>query len=117
MAQVELNRLVRALGEVCKDLMVEGVRLLRRLKKNRPAIEVITLSVPSGFRLSLESMKLEAFADLLMPFDLEDLAGKILEAWERKKAKKSGPLIRGDLKISRYLLYLQKPETSIPRAG
>ena len=70
-----------------KDLMAEGIRFLRSLKKSRPRIEVITLSIPSALRLSIEGMKLGAFADLLMPFDLEDLVGKILEAWEQKKKK------------------------------
>lgn len=70
-----------------KDLMAEGLQLLRSLKRNRRWVEVITLSAPSGLRLSIESMKLGAFADLLMPFDLEELLAKIVEAWERKKAK------------------------------
>ena len=77
-----------------KDLMAEGIRLLRSLKKRRPAIEVITLSVPSGFGLSMESMKLGAFADLLMPFDLEELVGKVLEAWTQRKSKSSSRSLR-----------------------
>ncbi len=70
-----------------KDLMADGLQLVRSLKRNRRWIEVITLSAPSGLRLSIESMKLGAFADVLMPFDLEELLAKIVEAWERKKAK------------------------------
>ncbi len=76
------------------DLMSEGLHLLRSLKKKRSRTEVITLSVPSGLRFSIEGMKLGVFDDLLMPFDLEDLAGKILKAWEKRKAKRGGKSLR-----------------------
>ena len=39
-------------------------------------------------------MKLGVFDDLLMPFDLEDLVGKILKAWEKRKAEKRGRSLR-----------------------
>lgn len=77
-----------------KEMMAEGVLFLRSLKKNRPLIEVITLSIPAAMRLSIEGMKLGVFADLQMPLDLEDLISKISEAWERKKARKGGFSLR-----------------------
>ena len=76
------------------DLMSEGLHLIRRLKKRRLQTQVITLSAPSGLRFSIEGMKLGVFEDLLMPLDLEDLASKILKAWEKSKAKRGGKSLR-----------------------
>lgn len=77
-----------------KDLMSEGVQLLRNLRKRLPRTEIITLSVPTGLRFSIEGMKLGVFEDLLMPFDLEELVRQILQARERRKAKKGGRSLR-----------------------
>ncbi|MFH1437996.1 MAG: response regulator [Pseudomonadota bacterium] len=77
-----------------KEMMAEGVLFLRSLRQSRPLIEVITLSIPSAMRLSIEGMKLGVFADLQMPLDLDDLTGKIKEAWERKKARSGGLSLR-----------------------
>ena len=68
--------------------------MLRNLRKRLPRTEVITLSVPTGLRFSIEGMKLGVFEDILMPFDLEDLIKKILQAWERRKTKKGGRSFR-----------------------
>lgn len=77
-----------------KEMMAEGVLFVRNLKKSRPLIEVITLSIPRAVRLSIEGMKLGVFADLQMPLDLDDLIGRISEAWERKKARSGGLSLR-----------------------
>ncbi len=71
-----------------KDLMSEGLQLLRNLRKRRPHTEIITLSIPSGVRFSMEGMKLGVFEDLLMPLDLEYLLSRILQALQREKARK-----------------------------
>jgi DNA-binding response OmpR family regulator len=77
-----------------RDLMAEGIQLLRNLKKKIPQAEVITLSVPTGLRLSIEGMKLGVFEDIVMPFALEELVRKISLARERRKAKKGGRSLR-----------------------
>jgi len=71
-----------------KDFAGEGLSLLEGLKKIRPVTEVITLTVPSALRLSIESMKQGAFADVLMPVNLEELSEKIAEAWKVVRKKK-----------------------------
>ena len=71
-----------------KDLMNEGIQLLRNLRRKRPQTEVITLSTPSEVRFSMESMKLGVFEDLLMPFDLEYLVGRILQALQQRKSQR-----------------------------
>jgi DNA-binding NtrC family response regulator len=69
------------------DVEDRGLRLLDSIKKSGFCTEVITLTMPSSFHRSIESMKLGSFADLLIPFHNEDLAEKIQEASARKKAK------------------------------
>ena len=115
-----------------KDLMSEGLQLLRNLRKKRPQTEVITLSTPSGVRFSMESMKLGVFEDLLMPFDLEYLVGKILQALQRRKTKKGRRSLgqkledlaaaacfaeAGDFQTARELSMAPGPGTKIKKEG
>lgn len=69
------------------DLEGDGLRLLESIKKARFITEVITLTMPSAIQWSIKSMKLGAFADLLIPFDNEDLVEKMREAADTKRAK------------------------------
>jgi len=70
-----------------RDLLADGVVFLRGLKKKRVLAEVITLSVPDCMSYSIQGMKAGAFADLTMPFDPDELIGRIREAAERKAKK------------------------------
>ena len=69
------------------DVEDRGLRLLDSIKNSGFCTEVITLTMPSAFHRSIESMKLGSFADLLIPFHNEDLAEKIQGASARKKAR------------------------------
>lgn len=69
------------------DVEDHGLRLLDSIKNSGFCTEVITLTMPSAFHCSIKSMKLGSFADLLIPFDNEDLAEKIQAASARKKAR------------------------------
>lgn len=69
------------------DVTDHGMRLLASIKNSGFNTEVITLTMPSAFHRSIESMKYGSFADLLIPFHNEDLAEKIQEASARKKAR------------------------------
>ncbi len=77
-----------------RDLMADGVGLVRRLKNMNSPIEVITLNIPSALRYSIESMKLGAFDDVIMPFDLDELARKISKALKKARSRKGGPSLR-----------------------
>ena len=71
------------------DLGANGIRILDSIKKETKTLaEFITLTSPSTIHWSIEGMKRGAFADLLIPFDLEDLLAKVREAGAIKKAKK-----------------------------
>jgi DNA-binding NtrC family response regulator len=71
------------------DLGASGIRIMDSLKETETLAEFITLTSPSSIHWSIEGMKRGAFADLLIPFDLEDLLAKLREAGARKKSKKA----------------------------
>jgi DNA-binding NtrC family response regulator len=70
------------------ELGASGIRILDSIKQTKTLAEFITLTSPSGIRWSIEGMKRGAFADLLIPFDLEDLLAKLREAGAKKKSRK-----------------------------
>ena len=70
------------------DLGANGIRILDSMKKTKTFAEFISLTSPSSIHWSIEGMKRGAFADLLIPFDLEDLLTKLREAGAKKKSKK-----------------------------
>lgn len=75
-----------------------GLPLLRFLKETCPFTEVIlmTSSQDHSLYVSIEAMKLGAFDDLLMPFDIKTLLDRI-HAASRKKREKEDVLTHGSL--------------------
>lgn len=71
-----------------KELEAEGVRIVDSIKKSNPLTEFITLTSPTTIQWSIKGMKQGVFADLLIPFDNEDLLAIVREAGARRKAKK-----------------------------
>jgi DNA-binding NtrC family response regulator len=69
------------------ELGASGIRILDSIKQTKTFAEVITLTSPPSIHWSIEGMKRGAFADLLIPFDLEDLLTKLREAGAKKKSK------------------------------
>jgi DNA-binding NtrC family response regulator len=70
------------------DFGANGIRILDSIRQTKTLAEFITLTSPSSIHWSIEGMKRGAFADLLIPFDLEDLLAKLREAGAKKKSKK-----------------------------
>ncbi|NLJ29765.1 response regulator [Desulforhabdus amnigena] len=66
-----------------------GLALLKEIKELRPLTEVILMTPSEGLSLtlSIEGMKLGAFDDLLVPFDMETLLERVEEAFRQKKRK------------------------------
>ena len=72
-----------------KGIMQSGLPLLRFIKEIFPSIEVI-LMTPSehhSLYVSIEAMKMGAFDDLLIPFDIKTLLDRIHAARQHKKEK------------------------------
>ena len=59
--------------------------ILKALKRIRPLIEVITINRSDQMALSIEGMKLRAFDDFIVPFDLESLVRRIQEACRKTR--------------------------------
>ena len=78
------------------DLKADSLQLLNSIRKTGSFAEVITLSVQATIHWSIQCMKLGAFADLVIPFDNEDLVETIREASARKQTreKEKKPLWR-----------------------
>lgn len=66
-------------------LKEEGLSLLRQIKTLNPLTEVILLNGSAQVSLSIEGMKLGAFDDFFVPFDVKKLVDRIKEAYGRKK--------------------------------
>jgi DNA-binding NtrC family response regulator len=72
-----------------KGVMQSGLALLRLIKETRPLTEVILMTSAEHHSLyvSMEAMKLGAFDDLLIPFDIKTLLDRIHAASRHKKEK------------------------------
>jgi DNA-binding NtrC family response regulator len=68
------------------DLINEGMDLIKMIKINRSAVQVITINNGDQISMSIEGMKLGVFDDFLMPLDLDSLISRIREAHQAKKA-------------------------------
>lgn len=67
-----------------RGLKQRGLALLKAIKEARPLIEVILLIPSEEVSLSIKGMKLGAFDDLMVPFDVETLLERIQAACQRK---------------------------------
>jgi two-component system, OmpR family, response regulator CpxR len=63
---------------------MNGIEVLREVKKINPLTEVIMLTGHSTIESAIEGLKLGAFDYLMKPSDTKDLIGKILKAFSRK---------------------------------
>ena len=64
---------------------MDGLATLREMKKTQPLLQVILLSGNASINIAVEAMRLGAVDYLLKPADIEDVLGKVEEAFERKK--------------------------------
>ena len=71
------------------DLKKEGLALIKRIKKMRPPVQIITVNSPDQISLSIEGMKMGVFDDFLMPLDLDSLILRIKDACQAKKDAES----------------------------
>jgi len=65
---------------------MNGIETLKKIKMSFPLIEVILLTGHATIEYGVDGMKLGAFDFLMKPCDMEELAGKLMEATEKKRA-------------------------------
>lgn len=66
---------------------MNGIEALAKIKKEYPEVEVIILTGHASVDAAVEIMKLGGYEYLLKPCPIDELAGKIESAWERKIAR------------------------------
>ena len=59
---------------------MDGLELLRRVRRERPAVAVVLLTGHASVELGVKGMELGAFEYLLKPVELDDLLDTILRA-------------------------------------
>jgi len=64
---------------------LRGLSLLSAIKRIRPLTQVILMLPAEHLSLSIEGMRLGAFDDLLLPFDVETLLARIKAAYQHKQ--------------------------------
>lgn len=69
---------------------MDGIEVLKEVKRRHPEIEVIMLTGHGSVESGVQGMTHGAFDYVLKPFDLEDLLHKISQAYERKRLHAKG---------------------------
>jgi DNA-binding NtrC family response regulator len=65
----------------------EGIAMLRSIRSRFPRIEVITVNAGDQLDLSIEAMRLGAFDDFLIPFDVDGLMACIHKALNKTSTR------------------------------
>jgi two-component system, OmpR family, response regulator VicR len=65
---------------------MDGIDVLREIKKTHPLIEVIMLTGHATVETAIEGMKLGAYDYLMKPCELEQLMAKVEAATEKRRA-------------------------------
>lgn len=70
-----------------EGLKREGIAMLRMIRKEHPQVEVITVNAGHQLDLSIEAMRMGAFDDFLIPFDLDGLMACIRRALNKASTR------------------------------
>jgi len=66
---------------------LDGVEVLRKIKRKYPLIEVIMLTGHASVESAVEGLKLGAFDYLTKPSSIEEIMAKVQNAFDKKRAK------------------------------
>jgi DNA-binding NtrC family response regulator len=64
----------------------EGISILRMIRGRYPQVAVITINAGHQLDLSIEAMRLGAFDDFLIPFDIDGLMACVRKAFNQPSA-------------------------------
>ena len=64
---------------------MDGLEVLRAIKKINPGIEVIMLTGHANVEVAIEGMELGAFDYLMKPMDIDELLYKLQDAYRKKQ--------------------------------
>jgi DNA-binding NtrC family response regulator len=77
---------------------MDGVELIRRMKREQPAIVPIVLTGFGTITSAVEAMKAGAYHYLTKPFELDDIASLISTALEHRQLKEENRLLKNQLR-------------------
>jgi DNA-binding NtrC family response regulator len=97
MAVVEKEAIDLALVDLVMPKM-DGVELIRRMKRAQPAIVPIVLTGFGTITSAVEAMKAGAYHYLTKPFELDDIAALIHTALEHRQLKEENRLLKHQLR-------------------
>jgi DNA-binding NtrC family response regulator len=80
---------------------IDGMEILRRVRADQPAVNVIVMTGYSTVSNAVEAMKLGAFDYLAKPFDDEQISLAVKKAIENKRLKEENLFLRGQI-FERY---------------
>jgi DNA-binding NtrC family response regulator len=63
---------------------LDGIQVLKRIKEQRPLVEVIMLTGHADMDVAVQGMELGAFDYLMKPMDIDELLYKIQDAYKKK---------------------------------
>jgi len=63
---------------------MDGIEVLREIKKSYPLIEVVMLTGHASMEVAIEGMEIGAFDYLMKPVDIDDLVYKLQDAYKKK---------------------------------
>ena len=63
---------------------MDGIQVLREIKKSHPLVEVIMLTGHASLEVAIEGMRLGAFDYLMKPADIDELLYKVQDAHKTK---------------------------------
>lgn len=63
---------------------MDGIEVLREIKKKYPLIEVVMLTGHASMEVAIEGMEIGAFDYLMKPVDIDELVYKLQDAYKKK---------------------------------
>ena len=63
---------------------MDGIEVLRKIKKGYPLIEVVMLTGHASMEVAIEGMEIGAFDYLMKPVDIDELVYKLQDAYKKK---------------------------------
>jgi len=64
---------------------MDGIEVLREIKKSYPLIEVVMLTGHASMEVAIEGMEIGAFDYLIKPVDIDELVYKLQDAYQKKR--------------------------------
>ena len=61
----------------------EGIAILRMIRSRHPQVDVVTINAGHQLDLSIEAMRLGAFDDFLIPFDIDGLMACVRKSFNK----------------------------------